>query len=66
MCVLVNGAGSRRSGGQRSREFWGICGFAVALGSLLMFKIVFCFAGGLAWDVFHWSLLALGWSLDSV
>lgn len=53
MCVLVNGAGSHLSGGSAvsSREF-GICGFAVALGSLSV-NVQDCvqFAGGLAWDV---------------
>lgn len=48
-------------------EFWGVYGFAMALGTLSA-NIQHCvlFAGELAWGMLHWELAGSWWSLVSV
>ena len=64
-CVLVGGAEFCLSGGHAASSgvFWGVCELSMIVGSLSA-KVEFCscFGSCLAWDIQHWSLLAIGWS----
>ena len=56
---LVFLVGRAASGG----VFWGVCELFMILGSLSANGgLCSCIACCLAWDVQHWSLLAIGWS----
>ena len=65
--VLVNGAGSCLSGGQCRSQwfvFWGVCGFGMALGSLLLMgNVVFLFSWWFGMRHLTPNLLAFGWDL---
>lgn len=65
--VLVSGAASCLSGGQCHAQwfvFWGVCGFGMALGSLLLMgNVVFLFSWWFGMRHLTPNLLAFGWCL---